>query len=435
MLKVFTVSDDASLAQAAAWFVRREDESAGDMGIAEKLDSVRQIVEDVRTRGDEAVAEYTERFERVRLTPDRFEIGPDELEQAVKEADRGLVAALERAHDNIRRFHEKNLLKSWEETHEDGTTLGQRVTPIESAGLFVPGATAFYPSSALMNLVPAKVAGVETIVMVSPPTYNGSIHPLALAAARIGGADRIFRVSGTAGVAALAYGTETIPQVTKITGPGSIYVTLAKRLVSSVCDIDKEAGPSDVVVIADETTDPKLAAIEMMCQAEHNEDSPTTLICLTDTMAAAVQDAVAELLPTLSRAQTISKALENYGAIFIVRNLDDAVSLTNVIAPEHLAIQTEFPIRVFDKVKHAGAIMLGSGTPVSVSDYYAGPNHILPTGRRARFASPLTVEDFRKVTNFVSYSRERMRRDADDIIRLANAEQLTAHARAVELRI
>lgn len=269
-MKLFEITDDAAFNEAEAFCVSREAEDNADY--SDKLEAVRAIVDDVRIRGDAAVTEYTERFEKISLQPSQFEITKDDMAKAMAEADQELVAALERAHDNIRRFHEKNVLQSWEETSEDGTMMGQRVTPLDSAGVFVPGATAFYPSSALMNLVPAKAAGVKEIIMVSPPTYNGTIHPLALAAARIGGATRIFRVSGTAGIAALAYGTETIPRVVKITGPGSAYVTLAKRLISNVCAIDKEAGPSDVVVIVDDHADPKLAAIELMSQAEHNAD-------------------------------------------------------------------------------------------------------------------------------------------------------------------
>lgn len=431
-MKLFEITDDATWAEAAAFCVSREAEDTADY--SDKLEAVQAIVDDVRARGDVAVAEYTERFEKISLSPSQFEITEEDMSKALAEADQELVAALERAHDNIRRFHEKNIMQSWEETAEDGTMMGQRVTPIESAGVFVPGATAFYPSSALMNLVPAKAAGVKDIIMVSPPTYNGTIHPLALAAARIGGATRIFRISGTAGIAALAYGTETIPRVVKITGPGSAYVTLAKRLVSNVCAIDKEAGPSDVVVIVDDKAEPKLAAIELMSQAEHNADSPTTLIALSRSKVEEVQQAIESLLPTLSRADYIRQSLDGCSAAFVVRSLDEAVRLTDIIAPEHLAIQVDVPMKIFDKVRNAGAIMIGANTPVAVSDYYAGPNHILPTGRRARFSSPLTVEDFRKVTNFVSYSRDRIRQDADDIIMLAKAEKLTAHAKAVELR-
>lgn len=432
-MKLIEITSDADFAKAVQFSIDRE---SGGPNTAEeaKLASVRKIVEDVRDQGDAAVAEYTKQFEGVEIAPERFEVTPDELDAAMREADSNLVTALQRAHDNILRFHEKNLRQSWEETYEDGSAMGQRVTPIESAGVYVPGFTAFYPSSALMNLIPAKVAGVPEIVMLSPPTYNGSIHPLALAAAKIGGATRVFRVSGTAGVAALAYGTESIPQVTKITGPGNIFVTLAKRLISTVCDIDKEAGPSDVVVIVDETSDPKLAAIEMICQAEHNADSPTTLIATSVDKAQAVQQAIEELIPTLSRKDIIRQSIDDCSVFFVVRSLDEAAELTNVIAPEHLAIQTESPREVFEKIRNAGAIMVGINTPVSVSDYYAGPNHILPTGRRARFASPLTVEDFRKVSNYISYSKERLLNEAEDIMLLANAEKLTAHAKAVEMR-
>jgi histidinol dehydrogenase len=433
-MKVFEIASDAALHDALAQIEAREASGEGTPE-AGKLEGVRAIVDAVRQGGDAAVREYTRQFEGVDLSPDAFEVPPEQIDEAMACVDPALLDALRRAHDNILRFHEKNLLQSWRETQPDGTVMGQDVTPIDSVGVFVPGFTAFYPSSALMNLVPAKVAGVRERVMVSPPTWEGGIHPLALAAARLGGATRVFRIGGTPGIAALAYGTETIPRVLKITGPGSIYVTLAKRLVSSVCDIDKEAGPSDVVVIADESTDPRLAAVELMCQAEHNDDSPTTLVCLSRAKADAVLEAIENELPSLSRAETIRKALAEVGLVLVARSLDEAALLTNHIAPEHLAIQTAEPESVFAGIRNAGAVMLGATTPVAASDYYAGPNHILPTGRRARFSSPLTVEDFRKVTNVLSYSPERLRQDAGDIIRLAEAEELTAHARSVEARL
>jgi histidinol dehydrogenase len=433
-MKTFIIEDDADFGAAVRWCETREGDPSSDPKESERVEGVRALMEDVRARGDAAVAEITERFDHVALRPEQFEVQPEEIEQAYKRVDRTLVAALERAHDNIRRFHEKSVKESWEEEHEDGARMGQRVTPLDSVGVYVPGGTAFYPSSALMNIVPAKTAGVEEIVMVSPPTFEGGIHPLALIAARISGATRIFRVQGVAGIAALAYGTERIPAVVKITGPANAYVTIAKRIASAVCAIDKEAGPSDVVVMADEKTDPRIAAIEMICQAEHGADSPTTLVTTSKDGLEAVRTAIDEIIPTLSRADVIRQAIDDCSAGFVVRNLDEAARLVNVIAPEHLAIMTEVPMRVMDKINNAGAIMVGAGTPVAVCDYYAGPNHILPTGRRARFASPLTVDDFRKVSNYVCYSRERLRHDADDIIQLANAEGLTAHARSVEMR-
>lgn len=435
LLKVFEVTDAASFAQAAAFCTERASEDQGGPDAArEKLDAVRAIVEAVRTRGDDAVAEYTARFDGVELRPDQFELDKQAIDRAVADADRDLVAALERAHENIRQFHAKNLRQSWEETCEDGTLLGQRILPIETVGVYVPGGKAFYPSSVLMNIVPAKVAGTREIVMVSPPSYQGSIHPLVLAAARIAGATRIFRIGGAQAVAALAFGTKTVPAVLKITGPGNVYVTLAKRLISTVCDIDTEAGPSEIAVIADEKANPEHVAIELICQAEHDEDATATLITSSKKKLKEILQSIEDLLATLPRADMARTALTRRGAAFVVRSLDEAAALADVIAPEHLSIQVEVPMKVFDKIRNAGAVLLGGGTPVAVGDYYAGPNHILPTGRRARFASSLSVDDFRKTTNFMSYSRKRLRRQADDIMLLANAEGLPAHARAVELR-
>ncbi|HNT87320.1 MAG TPA: histidinol dehydrogenase, partial [Candidatus Hydrogenedentes bacterium] len=384
---------------------------------------------------DAAIAEYTERFDRVALRPDHFEVTPAEIDAAIEAVDPGLFAVLERAHENIRRFHSKNLRESWEETQEDGSVLGQHITPIESAGVYVPGGKAFYPSSVLMNIAPARVAGVKDIIMVSPPSYNGSIHPVVLAAARIAGATRVFRVGGAQAVAALAYGTRTIPAVMKITGPGNVYVTAAKALMRGQVETDSEAGPSEVVVIADEKADPAYVVAELLAQAEHDEGALAILITTSAELVATVREALAEETARAPRRDIITRSLEDRGRIILVRDMDEAVELTNLIAPEHLSIQVEFPRKLADRITNAGAIMLGGWTPVAVGDYYAGPNHILPTGRRARRQSPLTAEDFRKVTNILYYTRERLRADAEDIIALARAEGLDAHARAVEVRL
>jgi histidinol dehydrogenase len=313
--------------------------------------------------------------------------------------------------------------------------LGQRITPIERVGVYVPGGKAFYPSSVLMNIVPARVAGVKEIVMVSPPSYQGSIHPGVLAAARVAGATRVFRVGGAQAVAALAYGTASVPAVNKITGPGNSYVTAAKRMVRNAVEIDSEAGPSEVVVIADEHANPAYVAAELLAQAEHDEEAASVLITPSETLAAAVKERLAHEMETLPRTEIIERSLADYGAMILVRSLDEAVALTNLFAPEHLSIQTVFPRKVADQVANAGAIMMGAMTPVAAGDYYAGPNHILPTARRARFSSPLTAEDFRKVTSLLFYSQARLLRDAEDIIELANTEGLRAHARSVEVRV
>jgi len=432
MMTRLDVTDDASFEAAVARLCRGH--AGGEAGLEDKLADVRAIVEAVRELGDAAVAEFTEQFDGVKLRPEEFELTPEEIDKAAAQVDGALLGALGRAHARIREFHGKRVRESWEETHADGTVLGQRLTPIERVGVYVPGGKAFYPSSVLMNIVPASVAGVRDIVMVSPPSYEGSIHPVMLAAARIAGATRVFRIGGAQAVAALAYGTEHVPSVLKIAGPGNIYVTLAKRLVTSLCDIDSEAGPSEVVVIADENADPRYVAAEILAQAEHDEDARSILITPSKEAAGRILDEVAAQAAALPRKDIIEASLAAQGVVVVVRGLEEAARLADLIAPEHLSIQTEAPREIFDRVRNAGAVMLGGVTSVALGDYIAGPNHILPTGGRARFSSPLTAEDFRKVTSVMAYSQERLAADADDVMRLAEAEGLTAHARAVEMR-
>lgn len=433
-MKVFEISDDASYQDVVAYATGRDEDAERDKSAQERNETTQWIVEAVRKNGDAALADFTLRFDGVELLPSQFELSRDEIEAAIATVDPKLMAVLKRAHENIRRFHTKHLRESWEENYEDGTILGQRITPIESAGVYVPGGKAFYPSSVLMNIVPARVAGVEEIVMVSPPTWHGTIHPGVLAAAYIAGATRIFRVGGAQAVAALAYGTETIPAVAKITGPGNAYVTAAKALVRKVVEIDSEAGPSEVVVIADDKAEPAYVAFELLAQAEHDEDARSILVTTSAALAKQVRDYVAAEVKNLQRKAIIWASLETHGAIIIVRDLDEAIRITNILAPEHLSIQTMFPKLVAEQIRNAGAMMLGPMTPVAVGDYYAGPNHILPTGRRARFSSPLTAEDFRKVSSILFYTRDRLLSDAEDIIALATLEELEAHARSVEIR-
>lgn len=434
LMKKYVVTNNAEFEVIERRISGAAGDGASDAILEEKLAATRAVVEAVRTRGDAALAEFTEKFDKAKLDPKHFEVTPAEIDAALGAVESKVLQALERAHANISEFHRKNLRQSWEEKSSDGSILGQRLTPIESVGLYVPGGTAFYPSSVLMNIVPARVAGVRDIVMVSPPSYKGGVHPLVLAAAKIAGASRVFRVGGAQAIAALAYGTKTIPNVLKIAGPGNIYVTLAKRLVSGICDIDKEAGPSEVVVIADDEADPRQVALELLAQAEHDEDARAMLVALSDPFVERVMQAVEHEIKTLPRAGIVRKALDAQGGAYVVRTIDEAARLTNLIAPEHLSIQTENPRAVFDRIQNAGCAVLGGGTSVAVGDYYAGPNHILPTGRRARFSSPLTADDFRKVTSIISFSRERMAQVADDVMALANAEQLQAHARAIEIR-
>lgn len=434
-MKRFNITDDAGLEEVRRFIIGLSDAGENDAGLRDKIASTELIVRAVREQGDAAVARFTEQFDGAALSPDQFELTEEEIEAAVASVPDDLLGILQRAHDNIRRFHSQHLRESWEETFPDGTVLGQRVTPLERAGVYVPGGKAFYPSSVLMNIVPAVVAGVPEIIMVSPPSYEGSIHPVVLAAARIAGASRVFRIGGAQSVAALAYGTEHVPAVAKITGPGNTFVTAAKRIVRHTVEIDSEAGPSEVAVLADESARAAYVAAEMLAQAEHDEEAMSVLITPSAALADATEKRLAEETAKLPRQQIIAQSLANNGTIIVTRNMDEAVELTNLIASEHLSIQTADPKAVAAKIHNAGAMMLGHMTPVAVGDYYAGPNHILPTGRRARYSSPLTAEDFRKVSSVLYYTEERLRADAEDIMTFANTEKLEAHARSVQVRV
>lgn len=433
-MKEFVVTDDASFEKLKRQISQHGDKQTMGQLIQDKLDQTRWIVEAVRKEGDKALADFTQRFDGAELEPSQFEVTHAEIEAALKTVEPRMIQILKRAYENIHSFHSKHLRESWEETYDDGTVLGQRITPIESAGVYVPGGKAFYPSSVLMNIAPARVAGVKEIIMVSPPSYKGGIHPVVLAAARIAGATRIFRVGGAQSIAALAYGTDTIPAVTKITGPGNTFVTAAKALVRGVVEIDSEAGPSEVVVLADDHANPNYVAAELLAQAEHDEEAMAVLITPSARLIEAVKKRLEEETARLPRKTIIEHSLSHCGVLIQTRSMQEAIDLTNLYAPEHLSVQVEYPRNLVDKIKHAGAIMLGAMTPVAVGDYYAGPNHILPTGRKARFASPLTAEDFRKVTSVLYYSKERLQKDAADIRAFAEAEELQAHARSIEVR-
>ncbi len=434
-MKYFEITSVEQAGQVKA-FLGKCTERAQDGGSdQERKKAVEAIIQDVRTRGDAALVEYTKRFDGVALETDQLELTADDMEKAAAAIPKATIAMLERAHENIRIFHSKNLRESWEESLPDGSMYGQRITPIDMAGVYVPGGKAFYPSSVLMNIVPARVAGVKTIVMASPPSYHGTIHPSVLVAARLAGASRIFRIGGVQAIAAMAYGTETVPPVVKITGPGNAYVTAAKALVRGIVDIDSEAGPSEVLVIADKHANPNHVAAELLAQAEHDEEALCLLFTPSKPLAETVLDRLRERMAKLSRIAIISKSLDVFGAVVVTPDMETAIELANYVAPEHLSVQTEYAPRVADKVVNAGAIMLGGMTPVAVGDYYAGPNHILPTMRRARYSSPLSAEDFRKTTNIMQYSKERLMRDAHDIEELAMLEGLEAHAESVTVRI
>jgi histidinol dehydrogenase len=399
--------------------------------------TARRIVDEVRRRGDEAVAEYTSEFDGVELAPDRFEVGEAELRAAAANVrPRALLGSLRKAARRVEQFQKKTVPKSWKRTFKDGTVLGERITPIERVGVYVPGGRAYYPSSVLMTIIPARVAGCREIVAVSPPTCEGgTIHPVVLAAAEMAGATRVFRVGGAQAIAALAFGTDTIPQVDKIVGPGNIYVTMAKRAVSGRVAIDKEAGPSEVVIIADDSADARYVAADMLAQSEHDKLASAVLLTPSAKLADAVEPELARQLATLARSELARESLGRNGAIIVTKCLEEAVRLSNMRAPEHLELMVRDPDSLLEDVRNAGAVFLGENAPVPVGDYIAGPSHVLPTGAQARFASPLGVTDFCKRSSIVNYSKQRLEKDAKVIVRIAEAEGLDAHARAVRIRV
>ena len=396
---------------------------------------VRKIVETVAKKGDAAVAAFTKEFDGVALSPRRFKVGPGEITGALKKIDRDLRSSMEKALENVRDYHEAAVPRALEYRSGDGVVLEERLTPIERVGVYVPGGKAFYPSTVLMTVVPAKVAGCKEIVVVSPPSYNGTIHPAILAAASLAGATSVFRIGGAQAVAALAYGTKTVPAVDKIVGPGNIYVTVAKRLVSSMVEIDKEAGPSEIVIIADKSADGAWVAADMLAQAEHEKDAVAILLTNSAQLARKVAGELENQLGKLPRKRSAGQALKKNGAIVLTSTLARAAELANMRAPEHLALMVEKPRAMLKLIKNAGAIFLGQYSPVAVGDYIAGPSHVLPTGGSARYASALTVEDFIKRSSVIAYTKKRLAKDADDIVRLAEAEGFDAHAESVKLRL
>ena len=398
----------------------------------EVTDIVDKIITDVKNNGDNAVKEYTLKFDKVDL--DHFEVSQAEIDAGLAECDDVLIKALRDAAQSIREFHINQKQNSWEISKHDGIRLGQQIRGLNRVGLYVPGGTASYPSSVLMNAIPAKVAGVNELIMVTPPSKNGKINPAILAAAKIAGVDKIFSIGGAQAVAALAYGTETIPRVDKIVGPGNIYVATAKRQVFGVVDIDMIAGPSEILIIADEFADPKYIAADLMSQAEH--DVLASSILLTTSMQVAEQT-LAELesqMKNLSRKEIIEKSIKNYGVIIVIENIDKAIEIANEIAPEHLELMVEDPIDYLEKVRNAGSIFLGKYSPEPLGDYFAGPNHVLPTSGTARFFSPLSVDSFIKKSSFIYYTREALAKAKDTITTIADAEGLTAHANSIHVR-
>lgn len=394
--------------------------------------SVSRILEQVRVRGDEAVRDYTVQFDG--KAPQQMEIGRYEILSARQTCAPELLSSLERAADNIRDFHLRQKQQSWMTAKDDGVMMGQRIRGLARVGLYVPGGTAAYPSSVLMNAIPAKIAGVGELVMVTPPGKDGKPNPDILAAAAVAGVDRIFLVGGAQAVAALAYGTATIPKVDKIVGPGNIYVATAKKLLYGTVDIDMIAGPSEILVLADETADPKYLAADLMSQAEHDVMASAILLTTSERIA---QETAAELerqVQALSRREMIEQSLRDFGAIIVCRNLDQAVKFANELAPEHLEVMVENPMEYIGRLDNAGSVFLGQYSPEPLGDYFAGPNHVLPTSGTARFFSPLSVDSFIKKSSFIYYTRPALAAAKDDIVRLAETERLTAHANSIRVR-
>ena len=403
-------------------------------GYSEYEETVRQIIEDVRARGDEAVFELEEKFDRCRLDRDSIRVSRQEIEEAYRELDPRFVEVIRRSAANIRAYHEKQVTQSWITTSDDGTILGQKVTPIETSGCYVPGGRAVYPSSVLMNVIPAKVAGVERIVIATPPDASGKAAAGTIVAADIAGADEIFMVGGAQAIAALAYGTETIPRVDKITGPGNIFVALAKKACFGVTGIDSVAGPSEILVIADHTADPRFVAADLLSQAEHDPMASAILLTTDPELAEKVAVQIDQMIEELTRKEIICQSIDSYDYIFVGESMDDLVEAANVIASEHLEIITENPFEVMTGIKNAGAIFLGSYSSEPLGDYYAGPNHILPTNGTARFFSPLGVDAFVKKTSIISYSRAALSKVHEDIELFAENEGLRAHANSIRVR-
>ena len=395
---------------------------------------VAEIVENVRENGDQAVFSYTKKFDKFDLNQENIRVTKQEIEDAYSMLSGELVEVYRKSAENIRIFHEKQLRNSWFDARPDGTILGQRMIPIERAGVYVPGGKAAYPSSVLMNVIPAKVAGVSKIIMTTPCNSEGKVNPGTLVAADIAGVDEIYKVGGAQAIAAMAFGTESIPKVDKITGPGNIFVALAKKAVYGYVSIDSVAGPSEILVLADKTANPRYVAADLHSQAEHDELASAILITTSKELAEQVSAEVEQFTNMLSRKEIITKSLENYGYILLADNMDDAVMAANEIAAEHLEILTENPFDVMTRIKNAGAIFLGEYSSEPLGDYYAGPNHILPTNGTARFFSPLNVDDFIKKSSIISYSREALEKAHKDIEAFAESEGLTAHANSIKVR-
>ncbi|MEH7335193.1 histidinol dehydrogenase [Neobacillus drentensis] len=404
-----------------------------EAGTSEQQEVVKAVIANIRSRGDEALREYTEKFDRVLL--DSFFVNEKEINEAYEQVDEQFISIVQEAAENIRKFHEKQLRPSWMTTEENGTILGQKMTPLDSVGVYVPGGTAAYPSSVLMNVIPAKVAGVKRIVMVSPPDREGKIPAAVLVAAKEAGVKEIYKVGGAQAIAALAYGTESIASVDKITGPGNIYVALAKREVYGDVDIDMIAGPSEIAILADETARADEVAADLLSQAEHDPRACSVLVTPSHKLAEEVSQEVEKQLALLPRKEIAAQSINDYGAIYVTADIEEAVETVNQLAPEHLEVITENAMELLGKIRHAGAIFIGRYSSEPVGDYFAGPNHVLPTNGTARFSSPLNVDDFQKKSSVIIYSEKALKDNGEKIAAFARMEGLEAHARAVEIRL
>ncbi|MBP3949985.1 histidinol dehydrogenase [Bacillus suaedae] len=404
-----------------------------DTGTDTQRQAVEEIIAQVREQGDQALFSLTKKFDGAELQ--QLRVTEQEMQNAYKEISDDIISAIRQAIDNIRDFHERQTRQSWMTTKEDGTILGQKITALDSVGVYVPGGKAAYPSSIMMNVIPAQVAGVQRIAMVSPGQADGCLPASVLVTASELGVEEIYKIGGAQAVAALAYGTESVPAVDKITGPGNIYVALAKRAVFGKVDIDMIAGPSEIVVLADEQANPRYIAADLLSQAEHDEQASAVLVTASQTLAEAVAAEVEKQLKTLPKKAIAEASIRDYGVIYVAKDLVEAIDVVNELAPEHLEILTEDPMKLVGKIRHAGAIFVGPYSSEPVGDYFAGPNHVLPTNGTARFSSPLNVDDFTKKTSIISYSKEAIEQNGRQISALARLEGLEAHARAIDIRL
>ena len=395
---------------------------------------VNDIIQNVREKRDEAIFDYTLKFDGAVINKDNIRVTEDEIKEAYEQVDPKLLDVIRKALVNIRDYHAKQKQYSWFDSDESGIILGQKVTPLKTVGVYVPGGKAAYPSSVLMNIAPAKAAGVDEIIMVTPPDKNGKVTPTTLVAAKEAGADVVYKIGGAQAIGALAYGTKSIPKVDKIVGPGNIYVALAKKAVYGHVSIDAIAGPSEILVIADDSANPSYVAADLLSQAEHDELASAILVTTSEELADAVSKEVDRFTAQLSRKEIIQKSLDNYGYILIAESMDEAISIANEIASEHLEIQTKNPYDVMTKIRNAGAIFIGEYSSEPLGDYFAGPNHVLPTNGTAKFFSPLSVDDFIKKSSIIAYSKEALEKVHEDIESFAAAERLTAHANSIHVR-